>query len=121
MNTFEQFVAAINARNVDHIVDLMTDDHLFIDSQGTKMRGKETMRAGWEGYYALFADYYIRVNEVFENGNTVVALGAAGAGKGKKAWEGPAAWKAVIENGKVKLWQVYADSTIPMKILEAGE
>jgi hypothetical protein len=21
----------------------------------------------------------------------------------------PAAWKAVVENGKVKLWQVYAD------------
>jgi len=30
----------------------------------------------------------------------------------------PAAWKAVVENGKVRLWQVYTDWTEGVRIID---
>ena len=38
------FADAISHADVDRMCSLMTDDHLFIDSQDNKMEGKETMR-----------------------------------------------------------------------------
>jgi ketosteroid isomerase-like protein len=31
----------------------MTDDHVFIDSLGQTVRGREKIRAGWLAYFAL--------------------------------------------------------------------
>jgi hypothetical protein len=33
----------------------------------------------------------------------------------------PAAWRVIVENGKVKVWQVYADSKIPFDIMNNAE
>jgi len=32
-------------------------------------------------------------------------------------WRLPASWKATLKNGKINLWQVYADSKIPYDII----
>ena len=32
-------------------------------------------------------------------------------------WKTPAAWKAVVKNGKIALWQVYADNEPIRKIM----
>jgi hypothetical protein len=29
----------------------------------------------------------------------------------------PAAWKAIIEDGKIKLWQVYADTKVVFELM----
>ncbi len=39
-----------------------------------------------------------------------MAHGYAGSGTGEKAWKIPAAWRAIARDGKIKLWQVYADT-----------
>ena len=112
--TFNAFVNAINAHDVSKLYALMTDDHQFIDAQGNTVTGKDKMKAGWAGYFQLFPDYEIEVSNVFIKEDTVAAFGFVEASfKGKNHWRLPAAWKAVIENGKVKLWQVYADTKIP--------
>jgi ketosteroid isomerase-like protein len=117
------FVSAINQHDVDRICSLMTDDHKFIDSQGNAAIGKEQMRAGWTGYFQLFPDYKIEITEILFNGDTFAAFGFAGGtynGRGDKKenyWHLPASWKAVIVNGKIQLWQVYADSKIPFDII----
>ena len=66
----------------------------------------------------------IEVDEVLASEDTVVLLGYAGGtyhGKAtpnnKKHWRIPAAWRVVIDNGLVKIWQVYADSKIPFDIM----
>lgn len=51
------FLELINQRDVDKLVAMMTEDHLFIDSQGQTVRGREKMRAAWRGYYAFCPDY----------------------------------------------------------------
>ena len=73
-------------------------------------------------------DYKIEVTDIFIEGDTVAAFGfAEGTFKGikteqnKNYWKLPAAWKAVIENGKVKLWQVYADTKITCDIISRNK
>lgn len=36
--TFEQFVAAINGHDIEALTSLMTEDHLFVDSLGNRVR-----------------------------------------------------------------------------------
>ena len=111
------FMDRINQRDPDKLAELMTADHIFIDSLGQTMRTRETMRKGWQGYYAFCPNYWVSHEEVFENGNIVTVFGAAGGTislKGKlleeNTWQTPAAWRAVVENDLVKEWHVYADN-----------
>ena len=50
--------------------------------------------------------------QLFSKGDLAVAYGYAGAGTGEKAWKIPAAWRAIVQDGKIGLWQVYADTKI---------
>jgi len=118
------FAKAINGHDIEKICSLMTGDHTFIDAHGNKTEGKDKMKAGWAGYFQLFPDYKIELTDIFENGNTIAAFGfAEGTYKGLKTennenqWRLPAAWKAVVEDGKIKQWQVYADTKIPFDII----
>jgi SnoaL-like polyketide cyclase. len=123
----QDFANAINEHNVGKICSLMADDHKFIDSHGNEVVGKEKMRAGWVGYFQLFPDYKIEIIEMFFNGDTVGAFGFAGgtfeglSDKKGNYWRLPAAWKAIIKNGKIQLWQVYADAKIPFDIINKNK
>ena len=112
-----QFLDRINQRDADKLAELMTEDHVFTDSLGTSVRGREKMRAGWRGYYAFCPDYWVSHEEIFANGNLVAVFGSAGgtiAANGKlppeNKWRASAAWLAVVENSLVKEWRVYADN-----------
>jgi len=122
-----QFVAKINAHDVDAIVALMTPDHVFIDGLGNKFSGAEQMRAGWKGYLVWFPDYAIEITDQFSHGDNVALFGKARgtyAVNGKlpreNFWEIPAAWRAVIRDGRVALWQVYCDNDPARKIMAAN-
>ena len=117
-NVVEAFIAAINRRNPSEISDLMTVDHTFVDSVGNMVSGREKMSAGWEQYFRLFPDFKIQIESILEDKGHVAVFGStSGTYNGKRGLvpenriEMPAAWKAVVDGGKVKLWQVYADWT----------
>ncbi len=110
------FMEYINERNADKLAELMTEDHLFIDSLGQQVRGREKTGAAWKGYFAFCPDYWVSREEIFQTGNRLAVFGAAGgtlAVKGNLApenqWRACAAWLAEVENGLVKEWRVYAD------------
>ena len=76
----------------------------------------------------MFPDYKIRIESVLGDKALVAVFGSAfGTYNGKRGLvpenriEMPAAWKAVVENGKVKLRQVFADWTEGSRIIEADE
>jgi ketosteroid isomerase-like protein len=111
------FVNAINRRDVETLCRLMTDDHLFVDSGGAQYRGRETMRAGWVGYFSMVPDYAIEVQEAIADGPVVIVIGLARgtySPDGKldpiDRWSTPGAWRAVVANGHVAVWQVFADN-----------
>jgi len=117
VETVLRFLECINEHDADKLAKLMTEDHVFIDSLGQRVRGREKMRAGWRDYYAFCPDYSVSHEEIFQNGNKVGAFGSAGgtiANNGKlppeNQWRTCAAWLAVVEDGLVKEWRVYADN-----------
>lgn len=119
--TIQAFIDAINAHEVESLAKLMSDDHLFIDPHGNEMHGKETMTAGWRGYFEWFPDYYIEVSDVFQNGEAFAMFGFAGGsfrGNEDAEWRLPAAWKALVKEGRITLWQVFADTKIPFEMME---
>jgi ketosteroid isomerase-like protein len=111
------FLDCINQRDVAKLAGLMSEDHVFTDSLGQSIRGREKMRAGWQSYYTFCPDYWVSHEEIFQQGNLVAVFGSAGgtiAAHGKlppeNKWQTPAAWLAAVEKGLVKEWRVYADN-----------
>ncbi|HXI22888.1 MAG TPA: nuclear transport factor 2 family protein [Pyrinomonadaceae bacterium] len=122
------FIRSINARDADGLGELMSDDHRFIDALGNEVVGREKMVPGWRGYFVWFPDYSIEVNEVFAgearaSEQTFAMFGFAGGsfkGDSEASWRIPAAWKAIVKDGRVALWQVFADTKIQFEIIERG-
>jgi len=120
MNAIEtvlSFLDRINQRDPAKLAELMTEDHVFIDGIGQAVRGRDKMLAAWKGYFAFCPDYWVSHEEIFANNTVVAVFGAAGgtiAAEGKmpkeNQWRIPAAWLAIVENGLVKQWRVYADN-----------
>ena len=117
VKTVLAFFDAINQHDADQLAGLMTEDHVFTDSQGTAVRGRETMRAGWRGYFAMCPDYRVSHEHIFQDGNFVAVFGSAGGTirvigemPPENKWQTPAAWRAVIQDGLIQEFRVYADN-----------
>ena len=124
----QAFNNAINEGNVELLSSLMTEDHTFIDATGASHSGAKEMIEGWKEFFRVFPDYKNNFENILQDGNLVVALGTAcGTYNGNRGLipenriEWTAAWKAIVENDKIKIWQVYADWTEGMKIIEADQ
>ena len=109
IQTLNQFVAAINNHDVDALAALMAADHVFIDSRGNRVQGVTSMVSGWSSYFKMCPDYWIRTDCVMTEGNAALAAGEAGGSIDGIVWRTPAAWKAVVCEGKVAEWRVFAD------------
>ena len=66
------------------------------------------------------------IREMFQSGQTVAFIGSAsgslvtaGEHRAENRWKVPAAWRAIVNQGRVVHWQVYADNTPVDKILQA--
>ena len=122
---FRRFVNAINKHDIDEIHSLLAEDQSFTDAHGNEVVGRDKMKAGWAAYFQLFPDYSIEITELFAEDELVLAFGfASGTFPVKKAsaaaahWRLPAAWKAIVRDGRIQRWQVYADTKIPFEIIE---
>jgi len=117
VTTVREFVDAINRHSVEALSALMTEDHVFIDSLGARVKGREKVTAGWKGYFRMVPDYSITVEEIYSDGAVVVMLGSAqgtystgGQLLAANQWQTPAAWRAVTRGSQVAEWRVYADN-----------
>jgi ketosteroid isomerase-like protein len=114
---FKNWLAAINSHDVIALKELMAADHVFVDSLGNRVHGAKSMEAGWRGYFAMCPDYWIREDDIIAREDTVLATGEAGGTIDGESWRTPAAWKAVIRDGRVVEWQVFADNKPVYEIL----
>jgi ketosteroid isomerase-like protein len=116
-----KFETLINARNAEALCTLFTSDAVFIDSLGNRIEGAR-MQPAWEAYFKMVPDYSISHSEIFANGESVALFGSAqgtfsrggqiNAGQSNKdnSFTMPAAWHALVRDGKIALWQVFADN-----------
>jgi len=114
---FIQFLSAINHHDIEALTALMTTDHLFVNSVGNRMHSATSMKVGWLGYFAMCPDYWIHTDDVMAKDDVVLAVGEAGGTIDGVSWRTPAAWKAVIRDGKVMEWRVFADNKPVYEIL----
>lgn len=118
------FIKRINSGDANAVCDLMTEDHIFQDALGKRFLGREKMRAGWTAYFNTISNYQIRAEEFFQTEDRMAIFGMASgnyAGAGGKSpdkfWEVPAAWRAVVRDGLVAEWRVYADNQPLRKLI----
>lgn len=117
--TVRAFIGRVNAHAPHEVVALCTPDHTFIDSLGVRLSGLAHLEQAWGGYFALFPNYRIDVDSVISEGRLVLLSGWASAtlrGTGP-SWRIPAAWRAVVVDGRIAEWQVYADNKPVYEIL----
>jgi len=113
----QRWVDRINAHDVERLLELMTPDHVFIDSLGQVVRGPEALRTAWRTYFDGMPDYAIEIESAIVSGDVVGLFGRArgtyapdGRLRDENRWEVSATWRAVIRDGRVAQWQVYADN-----------
>jgi hypothetical protein len=114
VRTALKFVNEINRHDLDSIAAMLADDHLFTDSLGQEVRGKERMREGWATYLVMFPDYHIGVKEWFQNGRVISLVGVAsgtfavnGNLPAENRWRIPAAWRVVVRDTQIApVWKV---------------
>lgn len=118
VDTVLAFLESINSGDADRVAGMLAENHLFIDGLGRAVHGRETMRAGWRGYYTMCPDYRISHHTIFAKGNQVAVFGEAGGTiassdgqlSTENRWSTPAAWLAEVENGLIREWRVFADN-----------
>jgi len=120
------FVERINAHAVDEVVSLMTRDHVFIDSLGTRFT-RPQIESGWQEYFKMVPDYQIKIDSEVANGDLTVLFGTAegtyvsgdGVIKPGNRWTTPAAWRVVTRGGKVSEWRIYSDNEPIRSVMRA--
>jgi hypothetical protein len=95
----------------------MEVNHVFIDGLGVSVTGRENLHKAWQSYFAMVPDYWIRVELQLQQGTVVGIFGKAGgtfAADGRldpaNRWEVPAAWRVVVGDEGITVWQVFADN-----------
>ena len=111
------FFDAINQHDPNRLAEMMTDDHVFIDSLGNSVRGGEKMRAGWRAYFAICPDYRVSHEDIIHSVNTVAVFGSAGGTISvngnllpENKWQTPAAWRVLVRGSLIEEFHVYADN-----------
>ena len=122
----QAFVGRINHQDVDGLAALMTEDHRFIDALGMAVTGRENMKRGWQYYFAMVPDYRLAPDSWMSDGAIAVMFGTAGGSYSpdgvmtpERRWSCPAACRAVVRDGLIAEWLVYADNEPIRKLMQA--
>ena len=113
----QQWLTAINVGDVAMLTALMASAFVFVDSLGNQVQGAAKMAAGWQAYFAMCPDYWVRADHVIGDGATLLLSGEAGGTIDGVAWKIPSAWSAIIRHGKIWEWRVFADNKPVYEIL----
>jgi ketosteroid isomerase-like protein len=100
-----KFNDKINQQDLEGLVELMTEDHTFIDNDGAVTKGKDAMKDGWRNFFQRYPDYRNIFTCVTVQDNVVVMIGYSDCAD--KLLAGPSIWTAKIRGGLVSEWRVY--------------
>jgi ketosteroid isomerase-like protein len=103
-----QFNECINTQDIDGLSNLMSDNHVFIDSSDDVHTGKDSMVKGWIEFFNTYPDYRNHFPKIESRENLVLIIGFSTCSH--KPLDGPALWTAKIENDLVAEWRVYLDT-----------
>jgi ketosteroid isomerase-like protein len=102
------FNACISGRDADGLATLMTDDHVFVDTAGSRVAGREACLEAWRGFFAAFPDYQNAFERMRIAGDHVVIAGHSSCSDPRL--DGPALWSAKPRGSQLCEWRVYDDT-----------
>jgi ketosteroid isomerase-like protein len=102
------FNDCITARDLPALAALMTDDHVFIDTEDSAVRGKVACVAAWKGFFAAFPDYRNVFEQMSTRGESVVVAGRSECSDARL--NGAVLWSANVRDGLIAEWRVYEDN-----------
>jgi hypothetical protein len=105
-STAIKFNEYINARDLDGLSILMTDDHKLVTD--SSVQGKEKVLEAWKEFFRLFPDYKNIFDSMEARDNLVKVEGRSTCSD--KRLDGSALWMVRMEGGKVAEWHVFDDT-----------
>jgi ketosteroid isomerase-like protein len=108
MDSFDVMMVAlrynekINQRDLEGLVELMTEDHTFIDNSGDV---DKNMKEGWREFFENYPDYRNIFTSVTVSNNVVVMVGYSTCSNERRL-NGPSMWTAKVLGGRVSEWRV---------------
>jgi hypothetical protein len=103
-----QFNDCINNKDLVGLTKLMTDDHTFIDRDGTETKTKKVMAQNWANFFEMFPDYKNTFTRIESTQNMVTIIGYAFWSKEQPCDH--VIWTAKISNNLIKEWRIYEDT-----------
>ena len=123
----QAFLRAINRQDVDRLAELMSPAHRFTDARGSVVEGRDNMRTAWIAYFKMVPDYTVAIEEYYPADPVVVMLGVAsgtytrdGGLRLENRWQIPVAIRALVEDGLIAEWRVYADNEPMRRLMGKG-
>jgi dipeptidase E len=125
LSIVKEYINRINRHDLNGMLEITSDDSVFIDSMGINTAGKMDMEKAWDMFLTFFPDYTIQVKDIISKNGMVAVFGTAkgtvatgGRILAENKFEIPASWTALVKNGKISKWRVYADNEPVRKLLE---
>ena len=75
VEVMREFIARINAGDVDGLGRLMTPDHQLIVFDEAPVVGRDENLEAWHDYVSSWPEYLIYPNEIVERGGDVAVIG----------------------------------------------
>lgn len=110
-----RFNGFINARDIEGLSAMMTDDHIFIDSANRQVIGKVDCIRAWKGFFAAFPDYQNHFEHVSAHAELIVLMGRTSCSDARL--DGAALWSARVRDEQVSEWRVFEDTVSNRKLL----
>lgn len=111
-----QFNTSINKRDLEGLASFMAENHVFIDTEGHAIKGKNACVEAWQGFFQQFPDYKNIFKTVTSRDDLVLIIGYSTCSF--EPLNGPALWTAKIQDDKVVEWRVYTDTEENRKALK---
>jgi len=110
-----QFNECINNQDLTGLARLMTDDHAFVDRDGSVHQPKQVMVDGWGEFFKTVPEYKNTFNRLESRDNLFIIVGFAYWSQ-KQPYD-PVMWAATIDSDLVREWCIYADTEMNRKQL----
>jgi ketosteroid isomerase-like protein len=107
--TVLSFNDAITRQDLTSLGQLMTDDHVFIDSDNNVFSGRKPVLDAWSGFFDAFPDYRNVWTSLISADDLLIAIGRSVCAS-EPGLDGPAIWTAKTRRGRVAEWRVYEDT-----------
>jgi limonene-1,2-epoxide hydrolase len=111
----KDFLKAVNDNNIQAMESLLAETHIFIDSNENEIAGRSKVIKMWKRHFEQVDAYSVKVDKMFSKEGCVVFTGEVSGyirddNYVDKFWSLPLAWKAKVENEKIKQWQVFENA-----------